>query len=315
MRALAITNGRLVWEERPDPAPGDTELLVAVRAAGVNSADLAQRRGVYPAPPGSPPDIPGLELAGEVLAVGEQVTKFVAGERVMGLVGGGAQATRAVVDESHALAVPEGLSWPEAGGFVEAFFTAHDALFGQAGLELGDRLLVSGAAGGVGTAAVQLAALAGAHVIAGVREPSLRAALAELGAARVAAPEDLEGCGPYDVILELVGAAGLARALPALATRGRVVVIGVNSGARLDLDLQHLMRTRGQLRGATLRARSRAEKAAVTAEVARKVVPLLAAGRVRVPVCATFAMADAAQAYERFAARGKLGKIVLVAPE
>jgi NADPH:quinone reductase-like Zn-dependent oxidoreductase len=312
MRAVVITNGQLGWEERPDPSPGETELLVAVRAAGVNGADLAQRRGVYPAPPGSPPDIPGLELAGEVLAVGGRVTKFVVGDCVMGLVGGGAQATRAVVDESHALSVPAGLSWPEAGGFVEASFTAFDALFRQAELVLGDRLFVSGAAGGVGTAAVQLAAAAGAQVVGGVRDPSLRAAVAELGAARIVAPEEVGDHGPYDVILELVGAASLAIALPALATKGRAVVIGLSSGARLDLDLQHLMHARAQLRGATLRARSRNEKAAVTADVERRVLPLLTAGRMRVPVWATFAMADAAKAYERFASRGKLGKIVLI---
>ena len=165
MHAVVIDEGQLRWEERPDPESGDHELVVAVRAAGVNGADLSQRAGRYPAPPGWPQDVPGLEMAGEVAAVGACVTGFALGDRVMALVGGGAQAELAVVDETHALGVPAGLSWAEAGGFMEAYATAYDALFGQAGLTLGDRLLVTGAAGGVGSAAVQLAALAGAHVV------------------------------------------------------------------------------------------------------------------------------------------------------
>ena len=313
MHAVVISEGRLAWQERPDPAPGDTELLVAVRAAGVNGADLAQRAGVYPAPPGSPPDVPGLELAGEVLAAGAGVTACRPGDRVMGLVGGGGQATLATVDEAHTLPVPESLSWPEAGGFVESFFTAFDALFSRGGLELGDRLLVTGAAGGVGTAAVQLGAVAGAEVVAVVRAPECRAAVAELGAARVIAPDQVGDNGPYDVVLELAGAPSLAAALPALAIGGRVVVIGIGAGARLDLDLQGLMTRRARLHGSTLRARSRTEKGVVTAAVARRVLPLLASGRVRVPVMATYPLPDATAAYERFATPGKLGKIVLLA--
>ncbi len=231
MHAVVIEEGRLRWLERPDPEPGDHELVVAVRAAGVNGADLSQRAGRYPAPPGWPQDIPGLEMAGEVATVGPRVTRFAVGDRVIGLVGGGAQAELAVVDETHALAAPAGLSWPEAGGFMEAYATAYDALFGQAGLTLGDRLLVTGAAGGVGSAAVQLAALAGAHVVASVRDPARRDEVAALGAAEVVAPGDVAGHGPYDVVLELVGAASLPSALEALALRGRVVVIGVGSGA------------------------------------------------------------------------------------
>src|SRR5580698_7397642 len=149
MRAVVIRDNQLHWEERDDPVPGATELLVAVRAAGLNSADLIQRIGLYPAPPGSPPDIPGLELAGEVVRVGAQVTRFVPGDRVMAVVGGGGQATMAVVDESHALAVPDSLPWPEAGGFPEVFSTAFDALFTRGELRMGERALITGAAGGV----------------------------------------------------------------------------------------------------------------------------------------------------------------------
>ena len=161
MYAVVIVDKELRWRERPDPEPGDHDLVVRVRGAGVNGADVMQRAGRYPVPPGWPQEVPGLEMAGEVAAVGPRVTRFL-GDRVMALVGGGAQAELAVVDEAHALAVPDGLSWAEAGGFMEAYATAYDALFGQAGLTLGDRVLVSGAAGGVGTAAVQLAAAAGA---------------------------------------------------------------------------------------------------------------------------------------------------------
>ena len=311
MQAVVIDEGQLRWQERPDPEPGDHELVVAVRAAGVNGADLAQRAGRYPAPPGWPQDIPGLEMAGEVEAVGARVTRFAVGDRVMALVGGGAQAELAVVDEAHALGVPAGLSWPEAGGFMEANATAYDALFGQAGLSLGDRVLVTGAAGGVGSAAVQLAALAGADVVASVRDPARHEEVAALGAAAVVAPGGIAAHGPYDVVLELVGAASLPSALEALALRGRVVVIGVGSGANVDLDLMALMGRRARICGSTLRARSSGEKAVLIATLGSLVVPALAAGRLRVPVAATFRLTDAAGAYERFAAGGKLGKIVL----
>ena len=312
MHAVVIRDGRLHWEERDDPVAGDTELLVAVRAAGINGADIAQRAGRYPAPPGWPQDIPGMEMAGEVVAVGRQVTLFVPGDRVMAIVGGGAQATMARVDESHALAVPDSVGWPEAGGFPEVFCTAHDALFTQAGLRMGERVLVSGAAGGVGTAGVQMAAAAGAIVTASVRNAALHDAVRELGASYVIEPGDEGAHGPYDVVLELVGAPSLNGVLPHVAREARVVVIGVGAGAQMELNLYQLMGTRARIGGATLRARSRREKADVAAAVAAHVLPLLADGRVRVPVADSFPMPDAEAAYERFAKGGKLGKVVLV---
>jgi NADPH2:quinone reductase len=315
VHAVVIDDGVLRWEKRPDPVPGDTELLVDVHAAGLNGGDLLQRRGHYPAPPGVPADIPGMELAGTVAATGSQVTRFAVGDRVMGLVGGGAQATRAVVDESHALAVPDGVGWTEAGGFPEVFATAFDALFAQAALAMGDRVLVTGAAGGVGTAAVQLAAIAGAHVVASVRQPSLRDRVTALGAHQAVDPADVAGHGPYDVVLELVGAASLPTALSALAPGGRVAVIGVGTGAKIELDLLQLMGARARISGSTLRARDRRGKGVVMGAVDAHVRPLLAAGRLTVPVDETFPMADATAAYDRFAGGGKLGKIVLVAPD
>jgi len=313
MRAVVIRDKELYVEERPDPVPGDTELLVAVHAAGLNGADMIQRLGFYPAPPGVPADIPGMELAGEVVGVGAQVTRFGLGDRVMGVVGGGAQATLAVIDESHALPVPSTLSWPEAGGFPEVFETAHDALFSQGLLSMGDRVLVTGAAGGVGTAGVQLAAAAGAVVVATVRDPARRAEVTALGAATVIDPSEVADHGPYDVVLELVGAASLPDVLPHLATGARVVVIGVGSGSTISVNLLTLMGARARIGGSTLRARSRREKGNVAAAVEAHVLPLLASGRITVPVCHTFALDEVEAAYAQFGAGSKLGKIVLVA--
>jgi len=313
VHAVVIREGELVWEEHPDPVAGDTELLVEVKAAGINGADLMQRRGGYPAPAGSPADIPGLELAGEVVAVGRQVTRYRPGDRVMAVVGGGGQATMATVDEWHALPVPDGIRWPEAGGFSEVFWTAYDALFTQCRLASGERVLVTGAAGGVGIAGVQLAAATGAEVVASVRSPALHAAVAELGAGEVIEPGEVTGRGPFDVVLELVGAASFPDAVAELRTGGRAVVIGVGSGAKVELDLLHLMGRRASICGSTLRRRSRPEKSVVAASVTGHVLPLLASGQVRVPVHATVPMTDATAGYEQFAAGGKLGKIVLMA--
>jgi len=312
VRAVTIHDGRLVVADRPDPEPGSDELLVRVAAAGVNGADLFQVMGAYPAPPGSPADIPGLELAGEVVAVGRGVRRFRPGDRVMSLVGGGGQAELAVVHERVAMPVPEQLGWPQAGGFAEVVTTAHDALFTQCGLGLGDRLLVQGAAGGIGTVAVQLAAAAGARVVASVRNRDHHAAVAALGAERVVEPADAAAAGPFDVILELVGAPNLPADLEALAVGGRVVVIGVPAGARADLDLRRLMTVRGRVLASHLRSRSLEEKADAARRVEHQALPLVAAGRLRVPVAATFPLEAAQAAYDRFAAGGKLGKLVLV---
>ncbi|HWD44416.1 MAG TPA: zinc-binding dehydrogenase [Actinomycetota bacterium] len=312
MRAVTIDDGRLVVAERPDPEPGRSELLVRVAAAGLNGADLLQARGGYPPPPGIPADLPGLELAGEVAATGPGVQRFKPGDRVMALVGGAGQAELAVVHERTAIGVPDGLGWPEAGGFPEAVITAHDALFTQCGLGLGDRLLVHGAAGGVGTAAVQLGAAAGATVVATVRDPGLHQAVADLGADVVVEPGRATAHGPFDVVLELVGAPNFAANLDALATGGRLMIIGVGAGASVELDLRQLMGRRARLLGSTLRPRPLEEKADAARRVEHQVLPLLADGRLRVPVAATFPLEAAQDAYDRFAAGSKLGKLVLV---
>jgi NADPH2:quinone reductase len=310
MRAVTLKDGDVTIDEHPDPTPGAGEVLVRVRAAGLNGADMMQRRGLYPAPPGAPQDIPGMELAGEVAALGPGATRFAEGDRVMAIVAGGGQAELAVVHERVLMLVPDAVGWPEAGGIPEVFTTAHDALFTQAGLQPGERLLVHGAAGGVGTAAVQLGRAAGADVVATVRNESLRPGVEDLGA-RAVDPEGFEEHGPFDVVLELVGAPNLAQNVAALATRGRIVVIGVGGGAKAELNLLALMGNRGRIMASMLRARPLEEKADTARRVEKHVLPLIESGSVKVPVADTFALDDAEAAYERFAKGGKLGKIVL----
>jgi putative PIG3 family NAD(P)H quinone oxidoreductase len=310
MRAVTIRDQQLVIEDHPDPQPGAGEVLVRVRAAGLNGGDMFQRRGLYPAPPGAPQDIPGLELAGEVAGLGPGATRFQEGDRVMGIVGGGGQAELAAVHERILMPVPETLDWTAAGAVPEVFTTAHDAVFSQAGLECGERLLVHGGAGGVGTAAIQLGHAAGARVTATVRNPDLRARVAELGA-EVVACEGFSEHGPFDVILELVGAPNLAENLTALETGGRITVIGIGGGATGELNLGLLMAKRGRIHGSTLRARPLEAKALTARAMERSVLPLLATGAVTVPIAATYPLEGAAQAYDRFSAGGKLGKIVL----
>jgi NADPH2:quinone reductase len=311
MRAATIRDQEIVIEEHPDPAPRAGEVLVRVHAAGCNGGDMMQRRGLYPAPPGSPQDIPGMELAGVVDALGEGSERFAVGDRVMAIVGGGGQAELATVHERLLMPVPTALDWPAAGGLPEVFVTAHDAIFTQAQLRPGERLLVHGGAGGVGTAAIQLARAAGARVTATVRREELREQVAAFGAEAIA-PEGFAECGPFDVILELVGAPNLSENLKALATGGRIAVIGVAAGAKGELNLLALMGKRARIHGSTLRARPLEEKALSARELEHEVLPLFESGALRVPVAETFPLEDAAAAYERFAAGGKLGKIVLI---
>ena len=311
MHAATIVDGRLELREHSDPVPGVGQILVHVRAAGLNAADLFQVQGFYPAPPGWPPDIPGMELAGEVVGTGPHASRFQIGDRVMAVVGGGAQAELAVVHEREAMPVPPNLTWPEAGGLPEVFTTAHDALFTQANLGMGERLLVHGAAGGVGTAAVQLGVATGAHVIASVRDETRRPEVAALGATAID-PNQVADHGPYDVILELVGAPNLDMNLKTVATGGRISVIGTGAGATGEINLGLLMIKRARIHGSTLRARPLEGKAAAARLVESQVLPLFVAGRLRVPVTDTFPLADAAAAYERFSAGSKFGKVVLV---
>jgi NADPH:quinone reductase len=311
MRAVIVSDGDLVVEDRPDPVPAEGEVLVQVHAAGLNGADMAQRRGMYPPPPGTAnPDVLGMELAGEVVANGTGATLHQPGARVMAIVATGAQAQLALVPESLLMPVPDALDLTAAGGVPEVFTTAHDAIFTQAGLKAGERLLVHGAAGGVGTAAVQLGHAAGAEVTATVRNEAHRAAVAALGAS-VIAPESFADAGPFDVILELVGAPNLPENLQALDTGGRIVVIGIGAGAKAELNLGVLMYKRARIYASTLRARPLEQKAQTARALERDVLPLFERGVLQVPIAATYPFEQAVEAYDRFTAGGKLGKIIL----
>jgi len=310
MRAVTVRDQELSVEDHPDPEPGTGQVLVRVKAAGINGADMHQRRGHYPAPPGSPQDIPGLELAGEVAALGPGAERFKEGDRVMAIVGGGGQAELAIVHERVLMPVPDNLEWPVAGAVPEVFTTAHDALFTQAGLRVGERLLVHGGAGGVGTAAIQLGRAAGARVTATVRNPDLRSAVADLGA-EVIEPEGFGEHGPFDVILELVGAPNIPENVASLNTLGRISVIGIGAGAKAELNLGTLMGKRGRIHASMLRARPLEEKAMTARAMEGHVLPLLATGAVKVLIAETFSLDEAEAAYDRFTAGGKLGKVVL----
>lgn len=310
MRAATIVDGRVEVADRPDPEPQDGQLLVRVRAAGLNGADILQVAGHYPPPPGVPADIPGLELAGEVVACGRRAGRFEPGDRVMAVVAGAGQAELAVVHERTAMPVPDELDWTAAGGVPEVFTTAHDALFTQAGLTVGERLLVHGAAGGVGMAAVQLGVMAGARVTATVRDEHAREQVKALGVNAID-PAAFVDEGEYDVILELVGAINLDGNLDALATGGRICVIGVGAGATTEINLMKLMQKRGRIHGSTLRSRPIEEKAIAARLVEKMVLPGFASGDLSVPVTASFPLEEAPAAYERFSAGKKLGKVVL----
>jgi NADPH:quinone reductase-like Zn-dependent oxidoreductase len=299
-------------EERPDPVPGDGEVLVAVRFAALNTADLAQRAGNYPAPPGAPQDVPGLEVAGVVATVGAAVREFAEGDRVFGLVGGGGLADRVVAHERHLTRVPDSLSGEEASAVPEAYITAHDAIVTQAGLGLGDVLLVNGANGGVGSAAVQIGLAAGARVLASAR--SARDRLAELGVEALPPDEAFERArqaGGADVILELVGAPNLPDDLDAVATRGRVVVVGTGAGADASVSLRALMGKRALILGTVLRARPLEQKALAVQAFAHEIVPHLASRRMRALVDRILPAEDAVAAFDAMASSGKFGKILL----
>jgi putative PIG3 family NAD(P)H quinone oxidoreductase len=310
MRAVTIKDKQLSVEDHPDPTAGAGECLVRVKATGLNGADMMQRRGFYPAPPGAPQDIPGLELAGEVIERGPAANRFELGDRVMGIVAGGGQAELAVVHERILMPVPDNLDWAQAGGVPEVFTTAHDGVFSQAGLKAGERLLVHGGAGGVGTAAIQLGRAAGARVTATVRNRDHWDAVAELGA-EVIAPEGFEERGPFDVILELVGAPNLPADLEALNLWGRIMILGISAGAKAELNLGLAMYKRARIFNSTLRPRPLEEKATTARAMEGSVLPLLASGAVHVPIAATYPLEQAQEAYDRFAEGGKLGKIIL----
>ena len=327
MRALRIVShegaGRLEVCEVERPRASADRVLVRVAAAGLNRADLLQKGGRYPAPPGAPADIPGLEFAGTVAEVGAEARAWRAGQRVFGITGGGAQAEYVCVPESHLAEVPGGMDVQEAAAVPEVFVTAHDALFARARMRTGERVLVHAAGSGVGTAAVQLARAAGAGAVYGTartpakleraREFGLDEGVAVGGEARAFAEAVrgwTRGAG-VDVVLDLVGGSYLAANLDALAPRGRMVFVGTMGGARAELDFGAVMSKRLTIVGTVLRARSSEEKARAVRRFAAEVVPLFARGRLRPVLDSAYDFADFAAAYDRLASNATFGKVVL----
>jgi NADPH:quinone reductase-like Zn-dependent oxidoreductase len=300
--------------ERPEPVPASDEIVVAARFAGVNWADVAQRLGAYPPPPGAPQDIPGLEVAGVVVALGERVRAWRAGDRVFGLVGGGGLADRVAVHERHVTSIPDSLADDVAAAVPEAYITAHDAVFTQAGLKLGEVLLVNGANGAVGSAGVRLGLASGARVVARVRSADSAGALAAEGAIVVTADtaaERIAAVGGADVVLELVGSPNLDFDLDVLALKGRISIVGSDAGEQATISLRRLMGKRASVRGTVLRARPVEEKAAAVQAFARSVVPLLAEGRALPVIDRVFPAAEAPAAFDYLAVPGKTGKVLL----
>jgi len=305
-------NDVVLVEDRPDPVPGPEEIVVDVRFAGLNPADLQQRAGRYPAPPGSPADVPGLEVSGRVHACGERVTAWAVGDRVFGLVGGGGLADRVLVHERAVTRIPDSLDDEQAAAVPEAFITAHDAVRTQAGLLMGETLLVHGAAGGVGSAAVQIGLMTGASVIAVVRSENAAEVIAALGATVIREdrfPADVPRT--VDVILELVGAPHFPANLEILAAKGRISIVGVGAGQEITLSLLTLMQRRAAIRGTVLRARPLEEKGTVIRAFEREIVPGLADGRLRPLIDSVHPIASVTQAFDRLEGSGKTGKVLL----
>lgn len=305
---------------RPRPGPG--EVLVRVRATALNRADLLQREGRYPAPPGSAPDVPGLEFAGEVAALGAAVRRWKEGDRVFGITGGGGHAEYLVMHERAVAAVPPSLSWTDAAAVPEAFITAHDALVAQAGVRPRDAVLVHAVGSGVGLAAVQLARALGALPYGTARTADKVDRARALGLADgVALPAGLEplagavdrwtrGAG-VDVVLDLVGGDYVAANVAVAAPRARIILIGTVAGPKTTLPLGQVLGKRLTIRGTVLRSRPLEEKILATLAFEREVVPLLASGTLRPTVEAILPLASVARAHEMLASNATFGKVVL----
>lgn len=324
MRAVVLRGAGgpevLALEERPRPEPGPGQIRVRVRAAGLNRADVLQRRGRYPAPPGAPADIPGLEYAGEVDAVGPEVSEWHPGDRVMGIVGGGAMAEFVVVHAREAMPAPRTLDWAEAAAIPEAFLTAWDGLLRQLDIQPGEWVWITAVGSGVGTAALQLSRLAGARTVGSSRSPDKLARARELGLdAALVHDESLPdavrlatGGRGADALFDLVGGPDLAARLTAVAPRGRVLVVGTMAGARMDLDLGWLMSRRLRVQGTVLRRRPLEEKIALAQAFGATLVPLFEVGRLRPVLDVVWPMERVADAHARLEANASFGKIVLV---
>jgi NADPH2:quinone reductase len=329
MRAVVITShGGVdeigVLEVESPPTPVADRVRVRVHAAGLNRADILQRRGSYPAPPGYPQNIPGLEFAGEVDAIGDGVRAWEIGDRVFGITAGGAQAELVVVPASNLARIPAVLDWVQAGAMPETFITAHDALFTRAGLHMGERVLIHAAASGVGMAAIQLGHASGATVygtsrtadkLERIRDLSLgldaSVAVGDTLAKFVEAVQDWTAGAGVDVILDLVGGNYLSANLDALASRGRLICVGTMAGAKSEIDLGLIMRKRAAIIGTMLRGRSIEEKAEATRLFASSVLPLVSRGAIRPVIDRVYPVDEIREAHERMESNVGFGKIVL----
>jgi NADPH:quinone reductase len=323
MKAIAISAPGppevLHLEDRPEPAFGPGDVLVRVRAAGVNRADLIQREGRYPAPPGAPADIPGLEAAGDVVAVGADVARWRPGDPVCALLAGGGYAEYVAVPAGHCLPVPSGWSFSDAAALPEAVLTVWHNVFQRGRLQSGERFLVHGGSSGIGMAALQLARAFGAQAFATAGSDEKCRACENAGAARAinyrtedfAAVLQAEG---IDVVLDMVGGDYIAKNLKLLRPDGRLVFINAMSGSRGEFNVHEVMARRLTITGSTLRAREPSFKTALVADVERQVWPLITAGKFSAHVHRVFALEDAADAHRLMASSGHIGKLVLHVP-
>lgn len=328
MKAVTIVQhgdveGLEVREVETPANPTADRVRVRVRAAALNRADILQRRGHYPAPPGFPRDIPGLEFAGEVEAVGDEVSLWKPGQRAFGIIGGGAQAEFVVVPENQLAEIPSNLDWVSAAAVPEAFMTAHDALFTQAELKMGETLLVHAAGSGVGIAAVQLGRATGAKIFGTSRTPDKLERAKQYGLSEyvvvkdnpsvlIDAVQEWTGGQGVNVILDLVGAAYLEANLSALASQGRMMLVGTTSGSKGTLDFGKVMSKRAKIIGTVLRARSAEEKATATRLFSVHVVPLLANDEIKPVIDSVYKLDQVREAHNRMESNESFGKIVLL---
>ena len=307
--------------ERPDPEPGLSQVRVRVKASALNRADISQRLGRYPAPPGSPPDIPGLEYAGEVDAVGPGASMWKAGDRVMGIVGGGAHAEMLCTHEREVMRIPDHLSFEEAAGIPEVFLTAYDAMFTQLNMVSGETLLIHAVGSGVGTAAVQIAKVSGIRTIGTSRSPEKLDRAKMLGLDEGVLTTEggwprqvtsLTGGRGVECVLDLVGASYLEGNLECLAPQGRLVSVGLTAGSSATLDMRMLMRKRLKLVGTVLRARPIEEKIPLVRAFSARMLPLFDARRLKPIIDAVVPFEDVRSAHERMESNETFGKLVLV---
>ena len=325
MKAVIITRPGgtevLELEDRPLPQLAAGEIRVRVRASALNRADILQRQGNYPVPPGAPADIAGIEYAGEVDALGESVMLWKPGDRVMGIVGGGAHAEYVVLNEREAIRAPKAMSWENAAAIPEAFLTAYDALFARLNLRPGETLLIHAVGSGVGTAGLQLAKTIDARVIGTARSAGKLERANQLGldaavdASRgdwVAEVQKIAGTDAVSAVLDLVGGNYLDGNLRVLATRGRIVIVGLTAGAIAPMNMGILLRKRATMIGTVLRARPLEEKTALAREFSDRIVPFFESGRLKPIVDRVFSFAEISAAHQLMESNASFGKIVLV---